>query len=317
MAAYPIWLDALARVVSRTGVHSVGLATEPDEAIDLISELDASLFVMDAAAATSTAPWSTSGPSRRPARTLRVILVGDRDELELVERAFDAGVFAYLLRSADPGDLEATVRQAFSSSIYLASGSTRALRSPRRPRRQPRAWSRTAAADPSRAGDPPARRRRTLQRGARAAPLGHRADGEVPPLERLPQAQRLESHRGVALGPAPRAPGRAARDQRRRGRRLEAVARLAPAPRRRWTRDGPCGSRRRRGRATARPGRRPSDEGASAHRGRRRQHAVEDLGQGAREVAVLVAAHQPGRAAPAARPPRGGRARRGSRRSSR
>jgi DNA-binding NarL/FixJ family response regulator len=124
MAAYPIWLDALARVVSRTGVHSVGLATQPDEAIDLISELDASLFVMDAGGGDFDGTLEHIRAVKETHPDLRVILVGDRDELELVERAFDAGVFAYLLRSADPGDLEATVRQAFSSSIFLASGST-------------------------------------------------------------------------------------------------------------------------------------------------------------------------------------------------
>jgi DNA-binding NarL/FixJ family response regulator len=131
MAAYPIWLDALARVVSRTGVHSVGLATQPDEAIDLISEMDAALFVMDAGGGDFDGTLEHIRAVKESNPDLRVILVGDRDELELVERAFDAGVFAYLLRSADPGDLEATVRQAFSSSIFLASGS--APRAPKAP----------------------------------------------------------------------------------------------------------------------------------------------------------------------------------------
>jgi DNA-binding NarL/FixJ family response regulator len=153
MAAYPIWLDALARVVSRTGVHSVGLATQPDEAIDLISELDASLFVMDAGGGEFDATLEHIRAVKEIHPDLRVILVGDRDELELVERAFDAGVFAYLLRSADPGDLEATVRQAFSNSIFLASGST-----PRAPK--PSATTTPAVAPPRLVEDVPLLTRR-------------------------------------------------------------------------------------------------------------------------------------------------------------
>jgi DNA-binding NarL/FixJ family response regulator len=49
-----------------------------------------------------------------------VILLGEVDEIGVVEQAFDAGVYAYLLRTADPEDLAATVRQAFSTAIYLS-----------------------------------------------------------------------------------------------------------------------------------------------------------------------------------------------------
>ena len=143
MAAYPIWLDALARVVSRTGVHSVGLATQPDEAIDLISELDASLFVMDAGGGDFDGTLEHIRAVKETHPELRVILVGRPGRARARRTAFDAGVFAYLLRSADPGDLEATVRQAFSSSIFLASGSVPRAEKARRPRRFPRGWSRT------------------------------------------------------------------------------------------------------------------------------------------------------------------------------
>jgi DNA-binding NarL/FixJ family response regulator len=131
LAPYPIWLDALGRVVSRTGVQSVGLASEPQHALQLVDELEARLFIVDGSGEPFDAVLARVRAVKERRSDIRVILLADRDELDLIEQAFDAGVFAYLLRNADPGDLAATVRQAFSHSIYLASRSSR--RSPPAP----------------------------------------------------------------------------------------------------------------------------------------------------------------------------------------
>ena len=56
----------------------------------------------------------------------------------------------------------------------------------------------------ARARDPAVRRRGPLELADRQAAVGHRADGEVPPLEHLSQARRLEPHRGEPLRAASR-----------------------------------------------------------------------------------------------------------------
>jgi hypothetical protein len=87
-----------------------------------------------------------------------------------------------------------------------------------------------ARPDAPRAGDPPARRRRALEREARTDAVGDRADGEVPPLERLPEARRRQPHRGCALGAAER-PAVGGRQQRRRGSSHASRSGRAPAAR--------------------------------------------------------------------------------------
>jgi DNA-binding NarL/FixJ family response regulator len=120
-AAYPIWLDAIARVLSGAGVRTVTAATRTDQVLELIEEIDASLLVIDGGGRDLLALLDHVREVRQQRPGIRVILLGDVDEIEVVEQAFEAGVFAYLLRTADPEDLAATVRQAFSSAIFLSS----------------------------------------------------------------------------------------------------------------------------------------------------------------------------------------------------
>src|SRR5262249_11497694 len=67
--------------------------------------------------------------------------------------------------------------------------------------REPRSgrgrWARAYA---PRARDSPLGRRGSLERTARSDAVGNRADGEVTPVERLPDDRRREPHRGESLG---------------------------------------------------------------------------------------------------------------------
>ena len=88
------------------------------------------------------------------------------------------------------------VREIWAGTIHHAfEGSARAASLDDEPRQ----------AHPARARDPPARRRRRLERRHRPPALGHRADDQVPPLERLPEARRREPHGSEPLRPRPRA----------------------------------------------------------------------------------------------------------------
>jgi DNA-binding NarL/FixJ family response regulator len=118
VAPYPMWLEALGRVVAAAGVRSVRLARAADEALALVEEVGADLLVVDSGV-DMPAVLDFIREARERESDLRTIVVADRHELEFLERAFDAGVFACVLRTADADDLMATVRHAFSESIYF------------------------------------------------------------------------------------------------------------------------------------------------------------------------------------------------------
>ena len=128
--------------------------------------------------------------------SMRAIVLSAHHDTSHIDGALAAGAAAHVVKTAHPDDVASAVRQAFDHSIYLAA----------RPRRPPaRAPRRARRAHPARARDPPTRRRRPLERLARSHTVGDRADGEVPPLEHLPEARGLEPHRGEQVGAAERA----------------------------------------------------------------------------------------------------------------
>jgi DNA-binding NarL/FixJ family response regulator len=51
---------------------------------------------------------------------MKAIVLSMYEERTLVKAAFAAGAFAYVLKSGDPDDLRAAIRQAFEPSVYFA-----------------------------------------------------------------------------------------------------------------------------------------------------------------------------------------------------
>ena len=174
---------------------------------------------------------------------------------------------------------------------WTRSGSTRSSRpaptpsSPRPSTRSPRHAAARDRAGQRRPAPPPrpaaGRRRRTArsptaswrssrlaarglhQRPDRPRAVGDRADGQVPPLEHLPQARRRQPHRGQPLRPHARpgdvrmngSPPELTAEHRRHATRLPAPA-LRVAPRARGVRArGPAGRLRPRSRPHAVRGR--------------------------------------------------------------
>ena len=90
--------------------------------------------------------------------------------------------------------------------------------------------------DAARARDSPARGGRLQQLAARQDAVGDRADGEVPPVEHLPEARCREQDRGKSLGAAQRAVvrrlggRRASPRPRPRGHKRSGPAELTPGP---------------------------------------------------------------------------------------
>jgi DNA-binding NarL/FixJ family response regulator len=117
---HPLWLDAVADVVGRIGVHVVGMSTSPETALALIDEFDPDLFIagieatdgeMDGIECIATAR------KRRP--RIKPIVLSMYDDPESINRALFAGALVYIVKTAHPDDLAAAVRQVFQHSIYL------------------------------------------------------------------------------------------------------------------------------------------------------------------------------------------------------
>ena len=102
---------------------------------------------------------------------------------DLIEEALRRGASAYVLKTVDPSDLPSTLRQVIGGTVFSTVGRHRELDPERREGRR---------AHRSRGRDPHRARERQVERRDREGAVGHAADGEVPPHQRLPQARRQE-----------------------------------------------------------------------------------------------------------------------------
>ena len=131
----PLWLDALQRLLERqAGVEVVGRATTTSVALALVEEHRPALFVAGLEFSGADGPGLVC---LRRVRALcpdvRSVVISADDEPDAIDAAFAEGAVAYCLKTAEPEDLAAAVRQAFAHSIYIGGGrrvSARAVRQP-------------------------------------------------------------------------------------------------------------------------------------------------------------------------------------------
>ena len=201
---HPLWLDALERVLGRTGVVVVAKTSTPAEALAAVEEHRPDLFVTEITGAEDGldgVSWLRRVLERAPAA--KAVVLSRLEQPETIDAALRAGAVAYVIKTAHPDDLASAVRQVFDHSVFLGA-----------PGPQP-------SLDASALAESHGLTARELeilqllveghtnaQLGAHA--LGDRADGEVPPVEHLPQARRVEPERGEPHGAA-------RRPRRRRG----------------------------------------------------------------------------------------------------
>jgi DNA-binding NarL/FixJ family response regulator len=119
--AHPLWADAVEGVLRRVGVDVVGKATTGSEALTLIQRMRPDLFVTDVGARDGDrAGLDCLAEARRSVPELRVLVLSLSDDPDEIGATLQAGVSAYVLKSAHPDDLASAVRQAFAHSVYLA-----------------------------------------------------------------------------------------------------------------------------------------------------------------------------------------------------
>jgi DNA-binding NarL/FixJ family response regulator len=118
---HPLWLDALESVMERLGVRVALKATSPRQVLEGIDRVRPDLIVAEV----DTPQGEIDGiacfkQARDRLPDVRGIIISSRAEPELIDGALAAGASAYVLKTAHPEDFASAIRQAFSSSIYLA-----------------------------------------------------------------------------------------------------------------------------------------------------------------------------------------------------
>jgi len=119
---HPLWIDAVQSVLESIDVTVVGRAATPEQALELVEEHRPSLLITE----TQTQARGMSGitlirTACERVNALRVIVLGSSHDPADIDQAFDAGSIAYVLKTAHPADVAATIRQTFDHSVFLAN----------------------------------------------------------------------------------------------------------------------------------------------------------------------------------------------------
>jgi DNA-binding NarL/FixJ family response regulator len=127
---YPLWLDALERLLEQIGITVITKVTDPSKALEVVAEHHPHLFVLDTDLNGSVPDGLTClGEACAQLPSLKAVVVAASEDRQRVDAALAAGAVAYVLKRAHPDDVAAAFRQVFTRSLYLAGEYLPELRS--------------------------------------------------------------------------------------------------------------------------------------------------------------------------------------------
>ena len=125
---HPIWLDNICVVLRNVGLEVAVATTVPEEALGAIAELEPALFVLDPSGGEPAGTWlGIVEQALALDPELKVIALSARGETDAIEAAFAAGAAAYVVKTADEGDIDAALHLVMTNAIHLASGAPAAV----------------------------------------------------------------------------------------------------------------------------------------------------------------------------------------------
>jgi NarL family two-component system response regulator LiaR len=116
---FPMWLDAVERVLERIGVAVVGKSTDPDTAVELVESARPDLLVAETSADGHPAGVTAVRRARAAAPDLRIVALSGSADPEEIDAALEAGASAYVVKTTHPEDLASAVRQTFDTSMFF------------------------------------------------------------------------------------------------------------------------------------------------------------------------------------------------------
>jgi DNA-binding NarL/FixJ family response regulator len=121
----PLWLEAMAQLLRRVGVHIVGKTTDPAEALELVGEHRPDLLLADYGISDGdldAVECVRKAHELHP--ELKAVVLSATAQPTQIESAFAAGASVFCVKTAAQDDLMTGIRQAFEASIYLARSAT-------------------------------------------------------------------------------------------------------------------------------------------------------------------------------------------------
>jgi DNA-binding NarL/FixJ family response regulator len=117
-----LWTEAVEVVLESIDVSVVGRAVEAEDALSLVEEHSPDLLISEL----QTSSGGMSGlkliqAARQRVASMRIIVLAASQDPADIDAAFEAGAMAYVLKTAHPSDVAATIRQTFDHSVFLAA----------------------------------------------------------------------------------------------------------------------------------------------------------------------------------------------------
>jgi len=119
---HPLWLDAMTQLLEGVGVVVVAKSTDPGLMIELVRNHDPDVLVIGLGAGPADTELLGAIPEiRREDRDVKLVMLAPTRDVRAIDAALAMGVSAYCMKSAEPDDLMAAIRQSFEQSIFLAA----------------------------------------------------------------------------------------------------------------------------------------------------------------------------------------------------
>lgn len=119
--AHPLWLDGMGRLLEGVGIDIVA-TTQPHEVVQLVEAHGPDMLVIGLGSGATDADLLDAARAVCIAhQDIKLVLLSASADDRSIHEAFEMGATAYCMKSAEPDDLVAAVRQSFEQSIYLAT----------------------------------------------------------------------------------------------------------------------------------------------------------------------------------------------------
>jgi DNA-binding NarL/FixJ family response regulator len=116
---YPMWLEAVERVLEKIGVSVVGKTTDPDAVVELVERAKPDLLVAETGGDGRVGGIGAVRRARAAAPGLRIVALSSSAQPDEIDAALEAGASAYVVKTTQPDDLASAVRQTFSTSMFF------------------------------------------------------------------------------------------------------------------------------------------------------------------------------------------------------
>ncbi len=118
---HPLWLEAVEDVLRRQNIEVAAASTTPSEALAAVEEHQPNVFVVEVMAGDSPDEGiDTVRQACSLAPGVKAIVLSMEEDAQQIDAAFAAGAVAYVVKTAEPDDLAAAIRQSFDPSIYFS-----------------------------------------------------------------------------------------------------------------------------------------------------------------------------------------------------